>query len=198
MSQYIFDTSEYPALVSFSNHWKTIRDEALQLDRYIYPFDRSDLSYEEAIDKIAATGRNGWLMAWGPTKEKWINYLFRYRDHLITDFVPDNSCQQIMSLVKRLHGVKAVVLNILKPGGHILPHTHPELVEEDLLIYHLGLSVPDNWHWLNVEGTFIQHRNGESFVFDGSKNHFALNFSDQERLILYMEFYKNQIGFNEL
>lgn len=198
MSQHIFNTAEFPALVSFSDHWKTIRDEALALERYIYPFDGTSLSYKDAAEKIAATGRAGWMKAWGPEKEKWLTFPLRYEEKTITDFLPnDNSCQQITSLIKRLHGVKVAVLNILKPGGYTLIHTHPHLAEQDALIFHIGLSAPDNWHWLNVEGTFIQHRNGESFVFDGSKNHFALNFSDQERLILYMEFYKNKISFDE-
>ncbi|WP_424099486.1 aspartyl/asparaginyl beta-hydroxylase domain-containing protein [Moorena producens] len=197
MSQYIFDTSEFPALVKFSSYWKIIRDEAVQLDKFVFPFDRTNEPYEETLKKIIATNRNGWMMSWGPAKDKWINYGLRYKDQLITDFVPDDSCPKIMCIVRRLRGIKIVGLSLLKPGAYMLPHIHPELEEEGVLIYHLGLSVPNSWHWLNVEGTFIKHGNGESFVFDGSKPHFALNFSEVNRLILYLEFNPDFIEFDE-
>ncbi len=205
MSQQIIDTSEFPALVSFSKHWETIRDEALQLDRYIHTFDGTNpsdgsrLSYNEGFENLVASGSNGWVRLWGPAKEEWLAYSLCREDRLITELIPesDNPCPKTMALFKRLHGVKIATLNIQKPGGFTLVHTHSNLPEQKALIYHLPLSVPDNWHWLNIEGTFIQHRNGESFIFDGSKDHFALNFSQQERLILYMEFYTDRISFDE-
>ncbi|MGF1539568.1 MAG: aspartyl/asparaginyl beta-hydroxylase domain-containing protein [Pleurocapsa sp.] len=193
----IFKTSEFPALANFSGYWGTIREEALKLDDFAFPFERLNLDHHEALQKIAATGRNGWIKAWGQTKDKWLHYGFRYENYLITQIVEDYSCPKIMSLVKQLKGVRIVALSLLKPGAYILPHTHPELKEDGLLTYHLGLSVPDNWHWLNIDGTFVQHQEGQSFVFDGSQPHFAFNFSPTNRLILYIEFYKNHIGFNE-
>ena len=197
MSQNIFDSSEFPPLTRFSTYWEVLLEEAMHLDNFVFPFDRTDALYEETLTRIIATNRNGWMRGWGEAKDKWINYGLRYKDKLITDFVEDNSCPSIMALVKRLKGVNMVGLSLLKPGGYILPHLHGDLIGTGLLSYHLGLSVPEDWHWLNVEGTFIQHRPGESFVFDASKTHFAINFSGKNRLILYLEFDRNILEFDE-
>jgi hypothetical protein len=47
-----------------------------------------------------------------------------------------------------------------------------------------------NYAYLNVNGEFRQHTAGEPIIFDGSLDHFVLNESPSDRIILYMEFKK--------
>jgi beta-hydroxylase len=87
-------------------------------------------------------------------------------------------------------GVKVAAFVRLAPDGFLGAHRHPELREEGLLQMHLTLEAADeaNYAYLNVEGEFRQHVPGEGFVFDGSLDHFALNASPEDRVILYLEF----------
>jgi beta-hydroxylase len=82
---------------------------------------------------------------------------------------------------------------MLKPKTILHCHTHDEIGEENLLQFHLTLTsaVKNNFSYLNVNGEFRQHNVGEAIIFDGSLPHFALNESEHNRVILYLEFTKD-------
>ena len=66
------------------------------------------------------------------------------------------------------------------------------IYKESLLQFHLPIiTAPErNYAYLNVMGEFRQHVEGEPIIFDGSLDHFAINESDVDRTIVYMEFKK--------
>jgi hypothetical protein len=50
-----------------------------------------------------------------------------------------------------------------------------------------------NYAYFNVAGEFRQYTSRNAFVFDGSNDHFAVNASSEERVILYLEFSKDKL-----
>lgn len=97
-------------------------------------------------------------------------------------------------MLSKIEGIKICAFVKLKARALLPCHTHPEIHEEKLLQLHLPLVTASerNYAYLNVMGEFRQHRCGEPIVFDGSLDHFALNESDVDRTILYMEFKARQ------
>ena len=92
-----------------------------------------------------------------------------------------------MRLLQQLVGLKVAALSLFRPHVVLPVHSHPELAEEGLLTFHLGLSCPPNC-WLGTDGRLIREIDGEAIVFNGARPHFSFNFSPQDRLILYLEF----------
>lgn len=85
-------------------------------------------------------------------------------------------------------------LSRMKPNTILPVHNHPELLEEGLLQFHITLNaaIQYDFSYLNLNGEWHRNKLGEAFVFDGSLDHFALNASPQDRIILYIEFYSQQ------
>jgi aspartyl/asparaginyl beta-hydroxylase (cupin superfamily) len=83
----------------------------------------------------------------------------------------------------RNHG--AVGFSVLKPRTKIKPH---QGYQGEFLRCHLGLEVPDGDCALSVAGQTMQWRAGKVLVFDDRVTHEAWNLTDEERIILLVDF----------
>ncbi|MEL6510386.1 MAG: toxin-activating lysine-acyltransferase [Pseudomonadota bacterium] len=185
---------DYPALKGLTENWRLIRDEMRAVAATTLPINRDGKSHAdvaaEVADYVQEGGAYGWLQGWGNAhqRENWTQL------GLVTQDTPvpflNGHMSRTLDLLQPLSGIKIAALLKMQPGTFLETHSHPELAEEGLLQMHLTLeAAPDrNFAYLNVDGEFRQHIPGTAFVFDGSKPHFAVNASDAERVILYLEF----------
>jgi aspartyl/asparaginyl beta-hydroxylase (cupin superfamily) len=186
-----FALSRFPALERLSSAWTIIRDESVTLDRdNVLPISRAGRTHAEMLDELKAFGTPGWVQAWGPLKHLWLNYGLLFEDRFP---LGDVGVPQTIGLLGHLRGVHVAAFSLFRPGAYLPVHVHPELEEAGLYTYHLGLEAPPDYAYLFTQGTFVREETGRGFVFDGSKPHFAFNFSDRDRLILYLEFYKDRL-----
>ena len=83
------------------------------------------------------------------------------------------------------HGT--VALSRLLGNNYIKPHCG---FQGDFLRYHLGLKVPKGDLGLRVieEDKIYRWEEGKSFIFDDRKEHEAWNYSDEERIVLIIDF----------
>jgi beta-hydroxylase len=189
-----YDVSRFPALHELFTQWEVVRDELLTLDIPVMDIDRTNKTHEQMLEELnqymASGNTYGWMKGWGADggNTKWLQYAMIAFDQVIP-FV-DPKLSRTIDMLRKIDGIKVCIFSMLKAGASLPCHTHPEIDEEDLLQAHLPLvTAPTrNYSYLNVAGEFRQFVCGEPFVFDGSKDHFALNESDTDRVILYMEF----------
>lgn len=181
----------FPKLAALREHWQTIRDELLALDAPVLDIDRVDKTHEQLFAQIERHvgdgGDFGWLHGWRDNPA-WLQYALVLHDAPLP-FVMQRF-PRTLELIGRLSGIKVCGFSRLAPHGFLSTHRHPELAAENLLQCHVTLDAPleGNYCYLNVNGEFRQHRNGEALVFDGSLDHFAVNASREMRTILYLEF----------
>ncbi|WP_299481449.1 aspartyl/asparaginyl beta-hydroxylase domain-containing protein [uncultured Roseibium sp.] len=196
---FFYSTKSYPRFKALQDNWKDIANELRHLNAPLTPIDRVDKThaqvYAEVKTWIASGGEYGWLKGWGPdgANESWIQYGLIFEDAVVP-FVPDR-LSRTCSLLKAIPGIRVGAFVTMRPSTFLPAHQHPELKECGALQMHLTLSACEegNYSYLNVCGQFRQHVPGDLFVFDGSKEHFALNASNGDRTILYLEFYKDVI-----
>lgn len=96
------------------------------------------------------------------------------------------ACPLTASLVVRHapdHG--AAGFSILQPGTRISPHRG---FQGRYLRAHLGLSVPTGDCGLRVEGRSARWQEGQVLVFDDRVEHEAWNLTDEERVVLLVDF----------
>lgn len=89
------------------------------------------------------------------------------------------------SMLRQVPGITFAGLLIMKPGTIFKKHSHPE--NAGLMTYHLGLDVPEDCY-LKSDDQFISEKNGYGFIFDGTRQHYAFNASEKNRLILHCEY----------
>lgn len=158
----------FPELAPLSEHWQTIRDEALQLmdDGYVRAAaGHTDLAFHSFF-------KTGWKRF----------YLKWYGESLPS---AAELCPKTVDLVNRIPSLNAVMFAMLPPDGHLGKHRDPFAGS---LRYHLGLSTPnDDRCYINVDGENYSWRDGEAVVFDETFIHHAENKTDTPRMILFCD-----------
>jgi beta-hydroxylase len=171
---YIYPIQNFPFLEPIREAWEDILNE-----------------YKSAltIDSNSGMASNGLVWPW-PDKDlynkgwKAIGLVYKGRDdyhytQMVRDLFPLTN-----RLVKSVPGVYIAGFSILEPKTRIYPHTG---YTGDVYRSHLGLICPKG-AYLEVEGERIEWEQGKMFAFDDMKTHNAYNGSDEERVILMVDF----------
>lgn len=158
----------FPELAPLTEHWQTIRDEALQLmdEGYVRAAaGHTDLAFHSFF-------KTGWKRF----------YLKWYGESLPS---AEELCPKTVALVNDIPSLNAVMFAMLPPGGHLGKHRDPFAGS---LRYHLGLSTPNSdVCYISVDGEKYSWRDGEAVVFDETFIHHAENESDTPRMILFCD-----------
>lgn len=196
-SYYAID--HFPTLKPLAANWYKIREEFKELSEVVMDIHRFEKGHEEVLEEMeshVAKGKPfGWLIGWGKDgpNPDWIQYPLVAYDQAIPYVAP--KMQYTLQMLDKIKGIKVCALVKMKSHCFLPCHQHPEIFEEGLLQMHIPIDTARerNYAYLNVEGEFRQHNCGEPIIFDGSLDHFAINTSEKDRTILYMEFFKEEL-----
>jgi aspartyl/asparaginyl beta-hydroxylase (cupin superfamily) len=201
-----YSLDEFPGLNKLVDSWYIIREEFDLLKAPLMEINRNGKSHyevqNEVVKKVLGGASYGWIEGWGQGQEReqeqgnrdWTQF------GLVVDDLPvpfaAGAMPKTQNLLRGVRGIHVAALSRMAPHSLLSTHRHPELPERGLLQLHIGISAPEsrNYAYFNVAGEFRQHVDGSAFVFDGSHDHFAVNCSDFERVILYVEFYRDIVG----
>jgi len=195
-----YKPEQFSQLQEIISNYKIIREEFMNLQVPVMKVDREEKHYAEVISEVIQQVSNGspygWVKGWGAEggNDKWLQLgLYAYDNNvnelLLIPFFREKM-PKTFEMIKRLEGVFMCALVNLKPRTILTRHSHPYIEEQSLLQLHLPLVTAqnDNYNYINCNGEFKQHIEGVPIIFDGSLDHFALNESDEDRIILYIEF----------
>jgi aspartyl/asparaginyl beta-hydroxylase (cupin superfamily) len=197
--------AQFPPLVWLTSQWQTIRDEALALDRtdiIDIPVTDSPDSRTPVARHLLANGRVQWVTGWHEhaaikSSADWLIWGLGLMDQ----YPLDTQMPRTVELLRQISGIKVVSVSLFKPGLVLGVHRHPEFFGERLLTYHLGLDVPPASCYLHVRGTrgtpdlMIEEADGHGITFNGGHPHSACNHhKTRDRLIIYMEFYRDRLA----
>lgn len=181
----------YPQFDILQVQWRAIAAEALALPRTVLRINRAGKTHAQVAEEIIGVGIPAWVESWGPHRANWLIWGLALND---TYPLGAAGAPATVSLLRQIKGIKVAAFSLFKPGVILTAHDHPEMAQEGLLTYHLGLSVPSQCCQIWSLGTFYEEHNGRGFVFPGGHRHYAFNASaDKERIILYVEFDPNAL-----
>lgn len=127
----------------------------------------------------------GWVYSWNE-KPDWLNYGFISNYKIIE--TNKNTCPILMNLLEPLiknRMIKVAGFSRMLPGCNLKTHKH---VNPEKVTWHLGLIVPDPEKCvLTVDGKDYEQKEGQWIRFNDSLNHSSINFTDKERVILYLK-----------
>ena len=190
---------EVPRLQEICQNWEVVRDEYLNLNAPVMDINRIDKAHGDVVMEVfkhvAGGGEYGWVQGWGQDggNPDWLQFGLMSNNPQANAFLGPHVSTKVpktFDMLQKIGGIKIAAFVTLKPMTILHCHTHPEIHDEKLLQLHVALQTAEtrNYAYLNVAGEFRQHVPGEPIIFDGSLDHFALNESDHDRTILYMEF----------
>lgn len=188
----LFNANDFAFSGRFEHHWDDIRRELNGLGRKVLTVHRNQ---PHGAYAALLKANNGWMPSWqvgsNEPNSDWLTYGLCYRG-----IFPDEASTKYPVTTALLSGMDdsliVAAFSLLRGPSYILPHRHSEL-GGDLLTYHLGIQAEPARSYLNVSGSFVEERERKSIVFDGSYEHFALNMSNAERIVLYVEFDRSKL-----
>ena len=189
----------FPKLKLLAQSWPTMQRELSELHAPTMNINRGHRQHEEVandiLNQVISGQEYGWVLGWGENEgnKNWTQYGLILENEPVP-FALEKMPQTCL-LLNNIEGIHVAALARLAPDTFLPAHTHPELLTNNLLQMHITLQSAEhnNFAYLNVAGTFVQQIEGTAYIFDGSLKHFAINASDQDRVILYLEFYKNKL-----
>ena len=169
--QPFFSPSEFAWIPRVEAGWTAIRDElrALLGERARIP-SLHEVSAGEAMLTQDDKWKTFWLYAYGRK-------------------IAENCrrCPETTRLIEAIPGMKTAFFSILAPRKHIPEHRGPYT---GVLRYHLGLIVPRQKEACRIRvGPDLAHwEEGRSVVFDDAYPHEVWNDTDEERVVLFLDF----------
>lgn len=163
-----FETDLFPQLKVFEEHWEEIRDEALALN---------EQTHIKASDELDDLGFNSFFKAgWKRFYLKWYGATLPSANEL---------CPRTIELINSVPDIKGAMFTMLPPGGRLVNHRDPYAGS---IRYHLGLATPNSDDcYIDVDGIKYSWRDGEAVMFDETYIHYAVNNSDENRLIFFLD-----------
>lgn len=187
--------------------WKTIREEALSVYNTAPRLDvtRTQTDWKNSQTFVnSVKDQYGWIRSWGTSNPSigntdWLNYGLVYYN---TEFSQNTAhCPKTIVLLREIsEHINICGFSLLLPNTEILPHTDDTGLSHGSLAMHLGLVIPSK----NLCQLAVQDHNqmycckeeqeGKMIVFDATHEHGAYNYSNEPRIILYIDFVcsKNQ------
>lgn len=166
----VFESNSFPWTTTLASGWQEIREE---LDRVLLHY-ASLPSFQElspAQGRIAAD-------------DLWRVFAFygfgRRSDRACS------ICPRTAALLDEVPGVFNAFFSILAPGKHIPRH---QGVTKGFVRCHLGLVVPERAAdcRMDVNGTVVHWREGETVMFDDSRPHEVWNDTNETRVVLLVD-----------
>ncbi|MGI9482557.1 MAG: aspartyl/asparaginyl beta-hydroxylase domain-containing protein, partial [Hyphomicrobiales bacterium] len=167
----VLDHAQFPGLKAFPENWETIRDEVQEI-----------LKHRDAIPLFHEISKEQQRISLGT---KWRTFiLFGFGEKL------EKNCAQApvtASLLEKVPNLQTAWFSILGPNHHIPAHRG---VTTGILRAHLGVIVPKQAEKcrLRVLDEMVVWREGEMFVFDDTYEHEVWNDTDDERVVLILDF----------
>ena len=130
---------------------------------------------------------------------KWTTSPILYRSKNKEKWYNNHVCQRSLKILKNTNNIFIATYSILKSGAIVEPHVGFDL-EHPVFRVHLplivpkptreGVIIPDKDCWIRVGGETKTWKTGELFVFDDTIEHEVQNNTEEDRVILLMDFTK--------
>ena len=166
-----FNAKELDWIPRVEGGWTKIRDELLGVLRQR---ERIPNFQEVSSGQTKITQDNKWKTYW----------LYAYGRKMEENC---RSCPETTRLIEAIPAIKTAFFSILAPRKHIPEHRGPYA---GVLRYHLGLIVPRDKEACRIRvDTEVAHwEEGRSLVFDDTYMHEVWNDTDEERVVLFVDF----------
>lgn len=167
----IIDKSQFPAIKPIEDNWEVVLSEL-----------KGILKHRDAVPLFQDVSRDQRKISIGNNWRTFILFGFGGKS--------EKNCRQAPETARLLEAVpnlQSAWFSIIAPGYHIPPHRG---VTKGIIRCHLGLIVPKDAEscYMRVDDQIKVWKPGEAFVFDDTYEHEVRNDTDEERVVLILDF----------
>jgi beta-hydroxylase len=166
-----FDAREFPWVAGVESHWRSMR---VELDRLLNAIEVLPGFEEIQVEQMTLSRDRRWKLF----------PLFGYGQ-----WTSENGrrCPQTAQALKAIPGLEVAMFSIMQANKDLPPHRG---IFSGVLRYHLGLKIPkpENQCGICVDGITAHWEEGKSLIFDDGYLHHAWNHSNEDRIILLVDF----------
>jgi len=166
-----FDKTLFPFTAMLEENWQPIRAEALEV-----------MKERDAIPSFHEVSPDQYRISTGDNWKTFV--LFGFKQKMEKNCA---LCPKTAAVLERIPELQTAWFSIITPRYHIPDHRG---VTRGILTCHLGLVVPDENENCRIRvGEEIHNwEQGRTIVFDDSLSHEVWNDTDQDRVVLLMQF----------
>lgn len=190
-----YELCDFPEMYDFHNSFNNIQHECygvlnepiVELKRELDMWSNGDAKKADDFFKKNSHIR-GWIPGPDVENNQWLNFPlvavgYSFKNNLAL-------CPKLSSLLdKHRERINICGFSLLKPGAKLKPHVDTTGMPYGSLAYHLGLIIPEfGENNLSINNTKFIQQEGQSIIFDSSHTHSAENKSNEDRIILYIDF----------
>lgn len=182
-----FTEHYFPEFLALSDHWETILEEIEKVDLTWFNWDSDAVGKDGTC--MFLTG--GWTVSPIYFGKKTPEEVVEVEDKGLMAEV----CQlcralprifpETTDLLQGLPSINYAALSRLAPRSRLETHRHEN---PNALIMHMGLRIPRDCGLKVGEEEHTWRKPGDVVIFDDNQQHSAWNFSDDERVVLYVDF----------
>lgn len=167
----VFDSKDFAWVRALESSWTAIREEWRSVLRQRVQIPSVE---ELSAEQVRIVENNKWKSYW----------LYVYGEKISENCA---RCPQTAKLVEAIPGMKTAFFSILAPRTHLSEHLG---LYAGFLRYHLGLIVPRRKEAcrIRVDSEVARWEEGRSLVFDDTYPHEVWNDTDEERVVLFVDF----------
>lgn len=192
-----FNPKRYKKLYNLHYYFRQIAKEANQI-KQVSDFKRDKDDWSEMnnpdlfLDKL---GENeAWFYSWDTSdkidgRDNWLNYHLIFYDQIVGN--ADIICPFTINLLKNIKGIRIAGFSKLKAHSKLYPHTDSTGLSTNSLAYHLGLTGHAQFYMNNE---MKEHAPGKMIIADTNNEHYVINESEDDRIILYIDFDLDRIN----
>lgn len=190
-----YDPRDYKPLYDLHFYYEDIAREASQLSKVsTFKRDRNEWSeMDDPISFLRKLGKNdSWFHSWDTSdkpdgRDNWLNYHIIFYDKVVGN---PAVCPLTINLLKNIKGIRIAGFSKLKAGTRLYPHSDTTGLSTNSLAYHLGLTGHAKFY---MGGKLMKHAPGKMIIADTNNEHYVINDSDEDRIILYIDFDINNL-----
>lgn len=167
-----FENEEFAWCKKFENNYEAIKKEYLKIKNEMMLLDVTQLSEEQ----FAVIEKDRWHFI--PL------FLYEHKVEKFCKLAPITT-----TLLEEVPNMTTAIFSTLSPHAKIKKHRGSY---GGIMRYHFGLIVPERYFdcsiYFNDGSKKYSWKNGESVFFDDTFDHYVENNTDEERVVLYVDF----------
>lgn len=191
---HFFVPMQYRQIAHLRKHFRLIQQDAYRcsisapISSYVRQYNQWVNADREM--RVLRTA-DGWMQTRHETSvmpdPKWLNYGIMFKGTLFDKNA--TRCPAIAFLAYEMRAyINVCGFSMLRGQSTIDWHTDHTGLQDNSLAYHLGLIVPRKKCTLFVGSKSMREKEGRVIIFDSNIRHSAVNNSNLDRIILYIDF----------
>lgn len=166
-----FDVHDFSWVVELESHWRSMREE---LDGLLLSMEKLPGYEEIEVGQGEITEDKRWKI--------FPLYVYGHWSR-----VAQRLCPKTLTAIKGIPDIQAAMFSILQGNKELPMHRGPY---SGVLRYHLGLKIPTvaSSCGISIGADSAQWEEGKSLIFDDTHLHRAWNLSNEDRVVLFVDF----------